>query len=109
MLGTNDIKQRFSLSASDVAAGAETLVKTIKMYFRENREPVPEILLVSPLKIREEIVDHKFSPMFGGERAVKISGELAGYYRETAKRQLRLFGCGVCDYARCGGFCPSGP
>lgn len=87
MLGTNDIKQRFSLSASDVAAGAETLVKTIKMYFRENREPVPEILLVSPLKIREEIVDHKFSPMFGGERAVKISGELAGYYRETAKRQ----------------------
>ncbi len=50
MLGTNDIKQRFSLSASDVAAGAETLVKTIKMYFRENREPVPEILLVSPLK-----------------------------------------------------------
>ena len=95
MLGTNDIKQRFSLSASDVAAGAETLVKTIKMYFRENREPVPEILLVSPLKIREEIVDHKFSPMFGGERAVKISGELAGYYRETAKRQ----GCAFLDAA----------
>lgn len=95
MLGTNDIKQRFSLSASDVAAGAETLVKTIKMYFRENREPVPEILLVSPLKIREEIVDHKFSPMFGGERAVKISGELVGYYRETAKRQ----GCAFLDAA----------
>lgn len=95
MLGTNDIKQRFSLSASDVAAGAETLVKTIKMYFRENREPVPEILLVSPLKIREEIVNHKFSPMFGGERAVKISGELAGYYRETAKRQ----GCAFLDAA----------
>lgn len=95
MLGTNDIKQRFSLSASDVAAGAETLVKTIKMYFRENREPVPEILLVSPLKIREEIVNHKVSPMFGGARAVKISGELAGYYRETAKRQ----GCAFLDAA----------
>ena len=56
---------------------------------------MPEILLVSPLKIREEIVDHKFSPMFGGERAVKISEELAGYYRETAKRQ----GCAFLDAA----------
>lgn len=95
MLGTNDIKQRFSLTAADVAAGAEKLVKTIKMYFRENQEPVPEILLVSPLKIREEILSHQFSPMFGGERAVQISNELADYYREAARRQ----GCAFLDAA----------
>lgn len=95
MLGTNDMKQRFSLTAADVAAGAEKLVKTIKMYFREDREPMPEILLISPLKIREEIISHKFSPMFGGERAVRISNELAGYYREAARQQ----GCAFLDAA----------
>ena len=96
MLGTNDMKQRFSLTAADVAAGAETLVKTIKMYFRENQETVPEILLISPLRIREEIVHHRCAPMFGGERAVKMSGELACYYREAAARQ----GCVFLDAAK---------
>lgn len=96
MLGTNDMKQRFSLTAADVAAGAETLVKTIKMYFRENQETIPEILLISPLRIREEIVHHRCAPMFGGERAVKMSGELACYYREAAARQ----GCVFLDAAK---------
>lgn len=87
MLGTNDMKMRFSLCAFDVAAGAETLVKAVKGYFADSQEPVPRILLVSPIEIRREIVGTHFGPMFGDIRGVEMSGQLAPLYEDVAKRQ----------------------
>lgn len=87
MLGTNDMKVRFSLCAADVAAGAETLVKNIKRYFMGNGEPVPKILLISPIELRSEIVSGHFGPMFGGVRGVEMSRQLASLYEEAAARQ----------------------
>lgn len=87
MLGTNDMKIRFSLCPYDVAAGAETLVKTIKAYFTASQEPIPKILLVSPIEIRREVVGTHFGPMFGDMRGVEMSNQLAPLYEEVARRQ----------------------
>ncbi|MGL4321507.1 MAG: GDSL-type esterase/lipase family protein [Paracoccaceae bacterium] len=48
MLGTNDLKPRFSLSAFDVAAGLERLVRTIRAW-----KPQTSVMLVAPPAITE--------------------------------------------------------
>ena len=48
MLGTNDLKQRFSLPTSDIAAGIETLVKIIQQNGVSPDGTAPKILLMAP-------------------------------------------------------------
>jgi lysophospholipase L1-like esterase len=50
MLGTNDMKRDFQLSAEAISRGAGMLVKIVKEY--HSMTPVPEILLISPPRIR---------------------------------------------------------
>jgi lysophospholipase L1-like esterase len=50
MLGTNDMKQDFQLSAEAIAQGACMLVKIAKEY--HGKTPVLEVLLISPPRIR---------------------------------------------------------
>jgi lysophospholipase L1-like esterase len=61
MLGTNDLKPRFSLSPFDVAAGLERLVKVIRTW-----KPETEVLLVAPPVITEVGC---LAEMFGGGAA----------------------------------------
>lgn len=48
MLGTNDLKPRFSLNAFDIAAGLERLVRIIQTHLPTAQRRPPEILLVCP-------------------------------------------------------------
>lgn len=48
MLGTNDLKNRFSLTAADVAAGNGTLIKIIQQSGCGPDMNAPKVLLVSP-------------------------------------------------------------
>jgi lysophospholipase L1-like esterase len=52
MLGTNDIKGRFSLSAFDVAQGAGVLVSMVQSWIPSVGKS-PEILLIAPPPIKE--------------------------------------------------------
>lgn len=84
MLGTNDLKSRFSVTPFDVGASMENLVKTIlKTDAGINFHP-PKILLVTPVPIhsvgRKEDLDQMIPDM---ERR---SAALAFYYKSIAER-----------------------
>ena len=75
MLGTNDLKHRFHLLPCDIAAGAAELVGEIRRYPYGDAYPTPEILLVSPILLGED-VEHSIYTGFtrdGYERSKQLS------------------------------------
>jgi lysophospholipase L1-like esterase len=93
MLGTNDLKPRFSVSACDIAASAGQLVRTAKSYFYGKELNIPEILLISPILVSDNIEQTPFSEMFGGLSAVTRSKSLSKAYNEIAE----TLGCHFMD------------
>ena len=55
MLGTNDLKPRFSLNAFDIAAGAERLIRIIRTHLPDGQKQPPRILLVCPPPIGDAV------------------------------------------------------
>ena len=53
-LGTNDLKNRFSLNVHDIAAGLSTLIDSILNFYKQsNASGSPQILILSPAHVRE--------------------------------------------------------
>lgn len=76
MLGTNDLKARFSLVAEDIAAGVERLVLTIRASQSGPDLEAPKVLLVAPPPILEQGC---LAAMFTGGAAKSARfGELYG-------------------------------
>jgi lysophospholipase L1-like esterase len=73
MLGTNDLKARFNQPASEVAMGMGCLVHDIKELALGPGGTTPEIMLVSPPPMLDDI--HEWASIFAG--AQKKSHELA--------------------------------
>ncbi|MCD6521135.1 MAG: SGNH/GDSL hydrolase family protein [Anaerolineae bacterium] len=88
LLGTNDLKHRFSLTAFDIAAGAGVLVDVVQksQAGRENR--APEVLLIAPPPLGK-LSD--FTQMFQG--GVEKSKELGRFYKAVAEEK----GCHFLD------------
>lgn len=84
MLGTNDLKCRFSVSPFDIASSVENLVKTILKSDAGIEFSVPKILLVPPVPIksvgRTNDIDQMIPDM---ERRSKA---LIPYYKEIADK-----------------------
>lgn len=53
MLGTNDLKTRFSVGAADIAASVELLVRSTRTFCTDSGRPVPAMLVVAPAPISE--------------------------------------------------------
>jgi len=88
MLGTNDLKQRFGASASDIAQGAASLAEEI---LRSGCGPgggAPVVLLIAPPPVGK-LTD--MAEMFEG--AGKKSARFAGHYWRFAEQ----YGCGFMD------------
>ena len=85
MLGTNDLKHCFHATAEEISRGAEGLVQLIRRLPPEDSGE-PDILLVSPILVGENIEETCFAEMFGGLHARRVSQQLAGYYRQVAQR-----------------------
>ena len=85
MLGSNDLKTTFHLTADRIAAGAEVLVKDIRSHTAEKQGFIPKIILISPPEIGTGI---RTSPFYGAfhERAVEESRRFPEYYRAVADR-----------------------
>ena len=87
MLGTNDLKQRFSLPAGDIAAGAGVLVDIVKKSScgaDPNGNSSPEVLLLIPPEVRKLT---KFAEMFAGSRE-KSLGFSAAYTAVANEKQV---------------------
>jgi lysophospholipase L1-like esterase len=90
LLGTNDLKKRFSLSAYDIAGGAEVLVKTVLASTAGPGGAAPRLLLLAPPPVGR-LSD--FAEMFEGAEAK--SRRLGARYRQIAE----LHGCKFLDTA----------
>ena len=80
-LGCNDLKQRFSASAGDIANGAERLIEMARAEPVGPRGAPPTIILVAPPPLGRL---SEFAEMFSG--GMEKSKLLAARYREVAKR-----------------------
>lgn len=86
MLGTNDLKHRWGLSAWDIARGAQTLVEMMQASaFGPDLRP-PQVLLIAPPPTC--VQGTRFEEMFAGSD--EKSQRLAHFYRVVADE----FGCG---------------
>jgi lysophospholipase L1-like esterase len=79
MLGTNDLKRRFSLSAYDIAQGAAVLLRAIS-YSKAGRDGhAPRVLLMAPPPVARL---SNFAEMFEGSEAKSLL--LGQHYRTVA-------------------------
>ncbi len=88
MLGTNDLKKRFSVSAEEIVKGVEFLIKKILVSEAGRDEEAPEILLLAPAVIKEIA---EFETIFSGGR--EKSKEFSLRYKELAEQ----YGCHYLD------------
>lgn len=79
MLGTNDLKYRFSLSANDIADSIELLVRTVQRSEAGPGGSAPPVMLVSPPPMQE--IDWLGEMFLGGaaksQRFARLFGEVA--------------------------------
>ena len=86
MLGTNDLKHRFALSANDIAQGAGQLVDIV-FQSKAGRDGIPpRVLLLAPPPVGRLL---KFADMF--KSAEGKSNELGKYYKLIADEKACLF------------------
>ncbi len=87
MLGTNDCKTVFNVTASNIARGAMALIRAVRAFPWTDAAPCPRILLMAPIKIKPQIADVYMTDF--DERSVEASEHFGEYYAHVAEQ----FGC----------------
>ena len=98
MLGTNDMKHRFSLLARDIAQGIADLGKLVERYdYGGPWYPIPKVMLISPIELGDGIENS----VFGGfsPDAVAVSKELHLWIEKEARANGWYY-LNAADYAR---------
>lgn len=85
MLGTNDCNIEMHLNEEDISSGMEKLIQTAKEMSIIQQERIPEIVVIAPAPIREEI---EYSPFYGeiNIRSVELSKNIASFYERIAMK-----------------------
>jgi lysophospholipase L1-like esterase len=91
MLGTNDLKRRFSLGAYDIAEGAGALVNIVQKSDCGPQEGAPKVLLMAPPPVAKLT---EYAEMF--EAAEVKSRRFSEHYRRVAQE----YGCEFLDTAQ---------
>lgn len=79
MLGTNDSKHAFSATAEEIASGLSKITDLIK----KSLEPLPQILIVSPVYLGEDVYKPEFDEEFD-ETSIQVVKGLADEYKKIA-------------------------
>lgn len=93
MLGTNDCKDRYNMHAKTIAYCLERLVLLTRQVLPG--EATPKILLVSPIHIGKQYLDHYQMHAMFGENAVERSEGIAAALKPIAENN----GCAFFDAA----------
>ena len=75
MLGTNDLKVRFSVTPTDIASSAGVLVDTVQRHpVQVTGAPQPQVLLIAPPPLQPEFPDFFEDMLAGGyEKSLRFS------------------------------------
>ena len=86
MLGTNDIKRRFSLGPMDVSRAMEALINCVRTQpcGYVIGEP-PKILVVAPVPVSQAAMEKEWGELFGQE-GLELSRQIAPYYEKLASK-----------------------
>ena len=90
MLGSNDLKDTFHLTAADIAEDAGKLVGVIKEFTVLKQGFAPKIILVSPPEIGKGIASSPFAGAFS-ESSIAESKKFPACYRDIAEKTGCLF------------------
>ena len=91
MLGTNDFKTQFSMTAKVSGYGIKKVVDRIRRYCRAENKTCPKILIVSPIMMGDKIGESRFWEY--DERSRVELEKVPSVYREVAS----LTDCGFFD------------
>lgn len=96
MLGTNDMKSKFSLSPGDIAGSLQNMLMKIRseLKYYLNR-PDLKIVVVSPIWLGENMANSVFAEFFDACNGRAQSQKLADWYELVAKQ----FECGFVNAA----------
>ncbi|AME09928.1 MULTISPECIES: GDSL-type esterase/lipase family protein [Gemella] len=86
MLGTNDLKKQFNPSAKHLARGMEEFIKYIRNPHLVEGYKIPKILVVSPVYLRDEIVERQSSFGEFDENSLKQSKFLPQTFKEISDK-----------------------
>lgn len=96
MLGTNDAKVAvFNAGPCEIAQGIESMIKLLK----EPNIYNGDILIISPIHIRDSILESEYVESFGGLEGAKISRALAPELKKLAK-EYKCYFLDAADYAK---------
>jgi lysophospholipase L1-like esterase len=98
MLGTNDLKHRFGLSADDISRGAARLVADVQLFTDNLQGKAPKVLLIAPPPTQKAI--GKFEDMFV---AAEEKSKLFDKHFSARAQELN------CEYFNAGEFVESCP
>ena len=90
MLGTNDVKQRFAMSAPAIAQALAHLLRLVHLYATDARGEPSRVLVIAPPPVRPEVMKTRMAGTFDA-RSIEVSEHLAEEYLRIA----RLMRCGV--------------
>lgn len=91
MLGTNDLKIRFNKTAPEIAMGMSALVRDIKELKPGPKFGVPEIMLVSPPPILEDLKGWENVFENGRQKSLRLAAE---YSRVAETLETHFFDAG---------------
>ena len=84
MLGTNDLKKRFGMTAFTIGGGLTACVKAIRTYAMDTNGNPPPILLVCPPPVLDNVMETRHAPIFGADAPV-VAKELPDELARVAK------------------------
>ena len=84
MLGTNDTKQRFAMSAPAIAQALARLIRLCHLYALDARGEPSRVLIIAPSPVRMEVLGTLMAGTFDA-RSVEVSEQLAEEYQRIAR------------------------
>ena len=97
MLGTNDTKGRFAMTAPAIAQALAHLLRLVHLYAADGRGEPSRVLVIAPPPVRPEVMKTRMAGTFD-ERSIEVSKRLAEEYLRIA-RLMR------CEYLNAADFC----
>lgn len=96
MLGSNDCKRKFAYSSMDIAGEMQIMLEKVQAYNRFRCKDAFKVLLISPPYVSDAIRESWLGDSFGYENAVKLTKELAGWYKTLSD----MYDCEYLDAAQ---------